>query len=56
MKLSMPLAISVLEYSIDCLVDAKNVTVPFELEGFPTLVELQIGPESPADPDYSWRS
>lgn len=42
-KLSMPSAIHGEEYSIDCLADAENVTVPFTLEGETFLIELQIG-------------
>lgn len=42
-KLSMPSAIFGEEYSIDCLADAEEITVPFELGGNTFLVELQIG-------------
>ncbi|MBE9486417.1 MAG: chemotaxis protein CheX [Chloroflexi bacterium] len=41
-KLSMPSAIHGEEYSVDCLANTENVTVPFALEGETFLVELQI--------------
>ncbi len=41
-QLSMPSAIHGEEYSIDCLTDAANITVPFTLNGETFLVELQI--------------
>lgn len=44
-KLSMPSTVSGEEYSIDCLADAEEITVPFSLEGKTFLVELQIAPE-----------
>lgn len=45
-QLSMPSAIYGDEYAIDCLTEAINVTVPFELDGVTFLVELQIREES----------
>ncbi len=42
-KLSMPSAIHGEEYSVDCLANTENVTVPFTLEGETFLIELQIG-------------
>lgn len=45
-QLSMPSAIHGEEYAIDCLTNAVNVTVPFELNGESLLVELQIRAES----------
>lgn len=44
-KLSMPSTVSGEEYSIDCIADAEEITVPFELEGKTFWVELQISPE-----------
>ena len=44
-QLSMPSSISGEEYSIDCIADAQEITVPFELNGATFLVELQIAPE-----------
>ncbi len=44
-KLSMPSTVSGEEYSIDCIADADEITVPFSLEGKTFLVELQIAPE-----------
>lgn len=44
-QLSMPSCISGEEYSIDCIADAEEVSVPFELDGATFLVELQISPD-----------
>jgi chemotaxis protein CheX len=44
-QLSMPSSISGEEYSIDCIADAEEITVPFELDGATFLVELQIAPD-----------
>lgn len=44
-QLSMPSCISGEEYSIDCVADAQEVTVPFDLDGSTFLVELQLAPE-----------
>lgn len=43
-QLSMPTAIYGEEYSIDCIAEAEEITVPFELSGNTFLVELQIDP------------
>ena len=45
-QLSIPSAIYGEEYTIDCLTDATNITVPFEIEGGSFLVELQIRADS----------
>ena len=45
-QLSMPSSICGEEYTIDCLADAEEITVPFEFDGNNFLVELQIAPES----------
>lgn len=45
-KLSMPSAIHGEEYSVNCLANAENLTVPFDFEGKTFLVELQIGQEN----------
>ena len=44
-QLSMPSTVSGEEYTIDCIADAEEVTVPFTLEGKQFLVELQLSPE-----------
>jgi len=44
-QLSMPSSISGEEYSIDCIADANEISVPFDLDGATFLVELQIAPD-----------
>lgn len=45
-NLSMPSAIHGEEYSIDCIADAEDITVPFAWDGNTFLVELQLAPNS----------
>lgn len=45
-NLSMPSAVFGEEYTIDCLMDAENVTVPFQVDGQNFSVELQIREEN----------
>ena len=44
-QLSMPSCVSGEEYSIDCIADADEISVPFDLDGTTFLVELQIASE-----------
>jgi chemotaxis protein CheX len=44
-QLSMPSSISGEEYSIDCIADADEISVPFDLDGTTFLVELQLAPD-----------
>jgi len=44
-KLSMPSSVSGEEYSIDCIADSEEITIPFDLDGTTFLVELQLAPE-----------
>lgn len=45
-KLSMPSTIYGEEYSIDCIAEANEIVIPFELDGNTFLVELQISADS----------
>ncbi len=44
-QLSMPSSVFGEEYTIDCLADAEEITVPFSFDGNSFLVELQIAAE-----------
>lgn len=41
-QLSMPSAVHGEEYSVDCLANARTITVPFNFDGHSFMVELQI--------------